>query len=406
MKQCKNCHASLPDDALFCPYCETEQIEKMQLSIPHPRRWKRLLSLLLALALTVGLLGVLLTRSQNRTTPDAPVPISTESPESPTPDPEPEPVKDAVSTESPESPTPEPEPEPVKEPIVASPEYWYRAADGMTYEMFLTFDPENDADKLGATEKQRFRIPQGGKGQTVSALCVYPNGFRNSNMETLHPHGALFSTLIDHIDVEAIGEGGSHDMKVSEPVFDEKKPFATAVVTVEYDSYCWFNELLWTITMKNGDVIYLHQYLLVEEMDVPAGGGLESHDMWYNAEDSVIYRLFLTFSESESDAEPEGSIALPLQDSSLEHLTSHLCVLPKLGSLSDNANFLDLVDHIQVQTGWIQHGEVSFDDDWSLAVASVVLDVGQRKSADKLVWSIYMKNGDIITLYQFFYGAS
>ena len=195
-------------------------------------------------------------------------------------------------------------------------------------------------------------------------------------------------------------------MKVSEPVFDEKKPFATAVVTVEYDSYCWFNELLWTITMKNGDVIYLHQYLLVEEMDVPAGGGLESHDMWYNAEDSVIYRLFLTFSESESDAEPEGSIALPLQDSSLEHLTSHLCVLPKLGSLSDNANFLDLVDHIQVQTGWIQHGEVSFDDDWSLAVASVVLDVGQRKSADKLVWSIYMKNGDIITLHQFFYGAS
>ena len=54
MKPCKFCGAELPEDAHFCPFCETEQEEKKPLRVPHPRRLRRILALLLALALLIG----------------------------------------------------------------------------------------------------------------------------------------------------------------------------------------------------------------------------------------------------------------------------------------------------------------------------------------------------------------
>ena len=46
-KSCKYCGASLPEDALFCPVCEKEQIEKLQLRAPRPGRRRAILAALL-----------------------------------------------------------------------------------------------------------------------------------------------------------------------------------------------------------------------------------------------------------------------------------------------------------------------------------------------------------------------
>ncbi len=64
MKQCKNCGRELPEEATFCPYCETEQIDVKAAELPKVWRKKAMIAAIVVVCfalIAVGIHGILQT---------------------------------------------------------------------------------------------------------------------------------------------------------------------------------------------------------------------------------------------------------------------------------------------------------------------------------------------------------
>ena len=147
MKQCKNCGAALPEDALFCPVCETELVDKLQLRAPRPKRRRAILAVLLALALLAGGLGFW-SRSLRH----------------------------------------EPQVYNAGKPLA---EMQYTAQDGVNYRLYLSFAETEEAEPC---ERIHLSVPESGAGRAVSLLCAVPE-------DGTPAEGAAFAELIDHVDI-------------------------------------------------------------------------------------------------------------------------------------------------------------------------------------------------------------
>ncbi len=357
MKQCKFCRASLPEDALFCPFCEKEQIEKLQLRAPRPKRRRTVLALLLTLALLAGAFGLRRLRHPR-----------------------------------------EPQIFNAGAPVF---EMRYTAEDGVSYRLYLTF--AETAEDAEPCESIRLPLPESGEGEVVSVLCAVPEGGTLSE-------GAAFAALIDHVDICAAKLSTSAALEHGEAAYDAGRPFAAASVTLHYDRRSWYNELGWAVHMKNGDVIYLHQFVHVDDRRDVNNAGAPAVELEYAAEDGVCYLLYLSCADTAQEAWPREAILLPR---GAGRFVSLLCAVPEGGTLSDGAAFGSLIRQVDLRVGDMSRGLALFErkgadfgTNQSFAAAAVTMDYDERWSRNELLWIIQMKNGDVIYMHQFVVGGS
>lgn len=408
MKQCKYCRAPLPEDALFCPFCEKALVEKQQLRAPRPRRRRRILALLLVLALLAGGFGLW---KSTRPASQAAEPRETEPQEA-----------EALDTESrdtePQAAEPQeselPETEPLDtEPLAAEPRIYnfgapavdmqYTAADGVSYHLFLSV--AETAEEAESCERVRLSLPESGKGHCVSLLCAVPEGAEL-------PEGAAFAELMEGAYLRAGALGGSEPLELGEAAYDADRPFAAAAATLDYSEGCLVNELCWAVYMKNGDVIYLHQFVYVGGAADAAGLRAPVVDLWYAAEDGVSYHLYLGVADTPKEAWPRETVRVPAPGNGTEQFVSRLFAMPEGGTLSDGAAFAELIEQVDIRVANVQPGAivlerygVPHDPSLPFAAAAVTMDYDERWQVNELLWMIRMKNGDVIYLHQFIYAG-
>ena len=182
MKRCKHCNAPLPNDALFCPYCETELVEKMQLSVPKPRHWRKILPLLLLAVLILAGLCTLKGRMDLEPPVKEPAPSAAEEPALA----EPEAVSE-VAVESASTPEPQAKAAFTPEPQF---EYWYETQNGPAYLLNLVcLDEAGRKATLSDSEKARFPVPLNGTSQAVCLLYALPEDYLTGTENAPPPRG-------------------------------------------------------------------------------------------------------------------------------------------------------------------------------------------------------------------------
>ena len=359
MKQCKFCGAALPEEARFCPFCEKELIEKKPLKAPRLKHRRAVLALLalalLALALLAGGFGLRRWRLRH-----------------------------------------EPQIYNAGAPAV---DMQYTAEDGVNYRLFLCFAER--AGQAEPCEKICLAAPKDGQGQLLSLLCAVPEGGTPGD-------GAAFGDLIDYVEIRAAGLGGSEALAHGEAAYDADWPYAPAAVTLHYDTASWYNELGWILHMKNGDIIYLHQYVHVDLETEVNNAGAPALDMQYTAEDGVNYRIFLTCAETAEEAEPCELVPIPFPQGGKGQFVSLLCAVPEGGTLTDGAAFGELIEKVDLRVGDMENAALAFERfdvpheaDRPFAAAAVTLDYDEGWGKDELLWIIRMKNRDVLYLHQF-----
>ena len=251
-------------------------------------------------------------------------------------------------------------------------ELQYAAEDGVSYRLFLSF--AETAEEAEPCESLYLPAPESGTDPVVSRLCAAPEG------GTL-PEGAAFGELIERVDVHMIHRTEGNDrIEHDGAPYAASPPFAAAV-TLDRDEFGSGSELLWIIRMKNGDILYLHQLVYAESGGRFYNAGAPAYDMHYPAEDGLSYRLFLSFDKDAEDAEPCEVILLPLPESGTGRFVSLLCAVPEGSSSADGAAFGELIEAVTVGAVNGEEGTWLFE-------------------GVELIWTLFMKNGDVIYLHQ------
>lgn len=222
-KQCIHCGAELPDGASFCPYCESSQEEKT--AVRPPRRRKKaaaggiILAVILVIALAAGLWGW----GRSRTQP-------------------------------PEVSQPQPPTESVSQPknYQGGAEVIYRDG-GEQYHIYLSFDSaaaeSGLADKLYTTT-----VAQGSRfGQPLFLFVRWGGSDGRSQAEAQ----AAFLEKVSQASVTCVARDGAETMMCDLPAADPVVPRAALATTVYYWVECGVNDVVWELTMANGDTISL-----------------------------------------------------------------------------------------------------------------------------------------------------
>ena len=197
MKNCIHCGRELPDEASFCPYCETEQAPPQEVSMPPiRRRWRaRLIALLCVLLVIGGLYAALRPR-----------------------------VYDAQGAE-----------------------LNYRG-----YHVLVNFAGSSD-QRLPGEEKVKI-VPAHAEYSYPSQLYIY------RRHDTVNAR-EKFMAKVANVSLTTEPRDGATQMQHEEPAHVDFFPDAALKASVYYDSTCGTNDITWTIRMKNGDQLILHQHI-------------------------------------------------------------------------------------------------------------------------------------------------
>lgn len=248
MKKCMNCGAEIPEEVSFCPYCTATQGEKQQVAPRWSSRRRLWLAGGILAVLLVLTLGIWLWQSRSTDVEPAAAEQSLEAAETPVSpqdntQPEDNTPAEAVPEEALSAEDAPPEALSVEE-IPA--EVIYQDADG-EYQVFLCFE-------LGAVSEpqptRQMTIPEGASGQIPVYLVVYKDQSRGRDE---------FLEKVSNITVETIPEGDFRAVELSEPYINYDMPAATQLCDVSFDSTCGTNRILWTLEMKDGQVLHLCQ---------------------------------------------------------------------------------------------------------------------------------------------------
>ena len=199
-KKCRNCGAELPEGASFCPHCAQSQIERTEAKPPRLWRKKALIAALCVLVLAAAALAVFLPHRPKTYEGGASV--------------------------------------------------TYTDKDG-TYELLVS-TASNDLENKQPEEKRTLFISVEDTCCLPALLGVYQNG------TPADPEA--FLAKVEHCTLEAFpNENGALD--ITEPRHDEAFVSSVLAAEVFFTGASGTNELVWTLTMKNGDTIRLkHTY--------------------------------------------------------------------------------------------------------------------------------------------------
>ena len=227
-KKCIRCGVVLPGEAAFCPCCTATQIHRRTISVTPPatRRnqwWIGALAALAALALPVGA-ALWSSAAQVETPPEDTLPLT-------------------VSRESEDG---------------AETRYgelcqtYYEGEDGQLYHVFAAFSPGIDG------------------GSTMRGYCsgLLEPGCTDTGPLTLFAEEAAsgrngrdsFSALLEDWSVTVTAPDGGERCTLSDPTFDYiSTTDAMLYQEMTGTSACADNEIVWTLRMKNGDVVTVRQ---------------------------------------------------------------------------------------------------------------------------------------------------
>ena len=200
MKKCRNCGADFPEGASFCPHCAQSQIERQEVKPPRLWRKKALIAALCALVLVTAALAVFLPHRPKTYEGGASV--------------------------------------------------TYTDQDG-TYELFVGTSLNSIEDKQ-PEEKRTLSLSVDETSYLPAMLGVYRNG------TPVDPEA--FLAKVERCILEAFpNENGALD--IAEPRYNEMFSAAVLETDVVFTGASGTNELVWTLTMKNGDTHPTKAYL-------------------------------------------------------------------------------------------------------------------------------------------------
>ena len=204
--RCPHCGAPLPEQAAFCPHCAKDVHSRKTPRVPIPLRKKALL-VLLALVVVTGVgLGV---HFANR-----------------------------------------------PETFDGMGEVFYTDGD-VTYQLVLAW-PENPCDPA----------PQIYHDLELGGDYTWPSRWYVNYKDTGADASAEFLEKVDHVTTEVLlGETGACPMEASQPAHDDYSPDATMVSYIHFTCGTDTNQVVWSVFMKNGDVIRIRQDLIVTAIE-------------------------------------------------------------------------------------------------------------------------------------------
>ena len=228
-KYCIQCGAELPLEASFCPRCTASQMTRRMMEPPRAGRKKRRTAwlcgaagLVLVSALAIALLSG---------------PVQEERPAQ-TGDSEPSGLAGTFREDTCQT--------------------YYEGADGRLYHVFVCFSPQPSGGASPASHRAEL-LPADEPG--TSPLCLFVEDAEDRSKDVR----ADFRELLRYHRVEAAAAEGSDTCTI----YEESDSYNDAGALLAHEhtvtSTCTYNDIIWTLYMKNGDEITLRQVIECSE---------------------------------------------------------------------------------------------------------------------------------------------
>lgn len=208
-KKCVKCGQLLPEDASFCPHCTAVQTKKQE--IKTPRRWKKKAATALTAVVIAAAAGAAVSMYHR---PKA---------------------------------------------YEGSAKIIYPGKD-KSYKILLSFSSGEGVTGHAQGERTD-TIAEGMESALPCQLYV----FDEENGELA---GEEFADLVASCRVDAVPQDGAQKMQYVEPVYNASFPDAAYTSDISYSAASGTNDILWDLTMKNGDTISLSTRLTIEKQEV------------------------------------------------------------------------------------------------------------------------------------------
>lgn len=216
-KTCLRCGAPLPEGAAFCPVCTASQVERQ--TLPMPRRRRRVWPVAAGCLMLAALALFFVLRR-----------------------PAAEPVEPAEEQPSPQE----------TDPYLTACQTYYTAADGREYHVFASFSPGIDGGSTMRGYRSALLEPDCTDTGPLTLFVEEVASGRNGRDS--------FSALLEDWSVTVAAPDGGERCTLSDPTFDYiSTTDALLYQELTGTSACADNEILWTLQMKNGDVVTVKQ---------------------------------------------------------------------------------------------------------------------------------------------------
>ena len=230
-KICPHCGAALPAAASFCPRCTATLTARTAMTMPRTGKRRLYLPAACLAAALAAALAVWLW------------PAAETEPERP----------DGAAD-------PVVETDPVMDAYLAACQTYYTAENGREYHVFTAATP-SIGDHTEPVEYHSELIPAGGTVDFPATVMVEDAVTQDYEAED-------FAALLDSWDVAVTAPEGVGRVKLWDA--EEEMPESPALLyrRLRADPTCTHNEVVWTLRMKNGDVLHLTMTVEFEEQQV------------------------------------------------------------------------------------------------------------------------------------------